>query len=55
MDNSRWRCLLGFLLTTVTIQTIPPIVRGAGWPWAFAALAVGPVLGVRAIRRLQRM
>ena len=46
---------LGFLLTTVTIQTIPPIVRGAGWPWAFAALAVGPVLGVRAIRRLQRM
>ena len=46
---------LGFLLTTVTIQTIPPIVRGAGWPWAFAALAVGPVLGVRAIRRLQRI
>ncbi|NBW66255.1 MFS transporter [bacterium] len=45
---------LGFLLTTITIQMIPPIVRGAGWPWAFAALAVGPVLGVRSIRRLQR-
>jgi len=46
---------LGFLLTTITIQMIPPIVRGVGWPWAFAALAVGPVLGVSAIRRLQRV
>ncbi|HLA91210.1 MAG TPA: MFS transporter [Gemmatimonadaceae bacterium] len=43
---------LGFLLTTATIQVIPPVVRGAGWPWAFALLAVGPFLGILAIRRL---
>ncbi len=43
---------LGFLLTTVTIQVIPPLVRTLGWPWAFTLLAVGPVLGIVAIRRL---
>ena len=45
---------LGFLLTTVTIQLIPPIVRNAGWPWAFALLASGPFLGIVAIRRLAK-
>ncbi len=43
---------LGFLLTTVTIQVIPPLVRTLGWPWAFTLLAVGPALGIVAIRRL---
>jgi MFS family permease len=43
---------IGFLLTTITIQVIPPIVRTAGWPWAFALLALGPFLGIRSIRRL---
>ena len=43
---------VGFLLTTITIQVIPPIVRTAGWPWAFALLAVGPFLGIGAMRRL---
>lgn len=43
---------LGFLLTTATIQVIPPLVRGAGWPWAFACLAIGPFLGILSIRRL---
>lgn len=43
---------IGFLLTTITIQVIPPIVRTAGWPWAFALLATGPLLGIIAIRRL---
>ena len=43
---------LGFLLTTITIQVIPPIVRTAGWPWAFALLSVGPLLGIGAMRRL---
>ena len=43
---------VGFLLTTVTIQVIPPIVRSAGWPWAFALLSVGPFLGIGAMRRL---
>jgi MFS family permease len=43
---------LGFLLTIGTIQVIPPLVRFAGWPWAFALLAVGPLLGILSIRRL---
>lgn len=43
---------LGFLLTTITIQVIPPLVQRVGWPGAFTALAVGPLLGIRAIRRL---
>jgi MFS family permease len=43
---------LGFLLTMATIQIIPPAVELVGWPWAFAILAVGPVFGIAAIRRL---
>lgn len=44
---------IGFLLTTLTIQVVPLIVRTAGWPWAFALLAVGPALGILSIRRLR--
>ncbi|MEX2152633.1 MAG: MFS transporter [Gemmatimonadaceae bacterium] len=43
---------LGFLLTTITIQLIPPVVEVAGWAWAFPLLAVGPAAGIAAIRRL---
>jgi MFS family permease len=43
---------LGFLLTTVTIQLIPPTVALVGWRWAFPLLAVGPAAGIAAIRRL---
>jgi MFS family permease len=43
---------LGFLLTTVTIQLVPPVVDTVGWPWAFPLLAVGPAAGIAAIRRL---
>jgi MFS family permease len=43
---------LGFLLTTVTIQLIPPLERAVGWPWAFPLLALGPFAGIAAIRRL---
>ena len=43
---------LGFLLTTLTIQVIPPMVRLAGWPWAFALLSLGPLLGIASMRRL---
>ena len=45
---------LGFLLTTVTIQVVPPIVRSLGWPWVFAMLAIGPTLGILSVSRLQR-
>jgi MFS family permease len=43
---------LGFLLTTLSIQIVPPIVRLGGWPWAFALLALGPAFGILFIRRL---
>ncbi len=43
---------LGFLLSMATIQAVPAIVSAKGWPWAFAGLAIGPVLGIWAIRRL---
>ena len=44
---------LGFLLTMGSIQLIPVAVEWVGWRWAFAILAVGPVLGIAAIRRLK--
>jgi MFS family permease len=43
---------LGFLLTAVTIQLVPPVVALVGWRWAFPALALGPALGIWSIRRL---
>lgn len=43
---------LGFLLTLISIQLVPPIVERAGWPVAFAVLAFGPLAGIIAIRRL---
>lgn len=45
---------LGFLLTTLTIQAIPPLVARVGWEGAFAVLAIGPVLGIVALRSLVR-
>jgi MFS family permease len=43
---------LGFLLTMASIQLIPLMVAAVGWRWAFAALALGPALGIAAIGRL---
>ena len=43
---------LGFLLTTLTIQMVPPVVSRMGWAWAFPLLALGPIAGIAAIRRL---
>ncbi|MEQ1690360.1 MAG: MFS transporter [Gemmatimonas sp.] len=45
---------LGFLLTTITIQLIPPMVAWLGWQWVFPILAIGPWLGIVSIRRLAR-
>ncbi len=44
---------LGFLLTAVTIRVIPPIEARFGPGVAFAALALGPVAGIVAMRRLR--
>lgn len=43
---------LGFLLTTITIQLVPPVVESLSWAWAFPVLALGPLAGIAAIRRL---
>jgi MFS family permease len=46
---------LGFLLTIFSIQLVPPLVDLFGWQWAFPILALGPALGIVAIRRLARL
>ena len=45
---------LGFLLTAVVIQLVPPLAARFGWPWAFAVLSLGPVFGMWSIRQLVR-
>jgi MFS family permease len=42
---------LGFLLTMVSIQLVPPVAHAFGWRWAFVMLAAGPIFGIAAIRR----
>jgi MFS family permease len=44
---------VGFLLTTISIELIPYLVKAVGWRYAFAALAPGPVFGVLAMLRLR--
>ena len=45
---------VGFLLTLVTIRTVPQIAETLTWRWAFPLLAAGPLLGVMAMLRLKR-
>jgi len=44
---------LGFLLTLVTIQIVPPLVQTVGWERVFAVLAIGPVVGAISMWRLR--
>lgn len=44
---------LGFLLTMVTVQGIPPLARSWGWGPALSVLAIGPALGIVAMARLR--
>jgi MFS family permease len=44
---------IGFLLTSVTIQLVPLLAGWLGWRFAFPVLALGPALGIAAIRRLR--
>ncbi|WP_251343598.1 MFS transporter [Haloplanus halophilus] len=44
---------IGFLLTTISIQLVPMVVETVGWRWAFAPLAVGPLLGTLSMLRLR--
>jgi MFS family permease len=43
---------LGFLLTMLPMQLLPQIARSVGWRWSFTVLAIGPLVGIAAIRRL---
>ncbi len=46
---------VGFAITLASIWLIPLAVRAVGWRWAFATLAIGPVLGVIAMGRLRAL
>jgi MFS family permease len=46
---------VGFLLTLVTIQGAAALAAAIGWRWTFPGLALGPALGILAIRRLRRL
>ena len=45
---------MGFLLTLVSIRLLPTIQRAVGWEWAFAFLALGPIVGIWAMLTLRR-
>ena len=44
---------MGFMLTLVTVRLVPTLVESFGWQWSFAILALGPLFGIWAMRRLQ--
>lgn len=46
---------IGFLLTTISIQLIPPLVNLVGWHYAFMILAPGPLFGVLSMLRLRAL
>lgn len=46
---------IGFLITLVSIQAMPFIVKIVGWNLAFSILAIGPFLGTIAMLRLRQM
>ncbi len=43
---------IGFLITTLSIQTVPAVVEFVGWRYAFPMLAIGPALGIWAMTKL---
>jgi MFS family permease len=46
---------LGFTLTFFTVQAVPWVAEAVGWRMTLAAMAVGPLVGVLAMRRLARL
>jgi MFS family permease len=46
---------IGFLLTSISIELIPHLVKLVGWRYAFVILAPGPLLGVIAMLRLRSL
>ena len=46
---------LGFLLTAISQRAVAALAANYGWRWAAASLAVGPALGILAMRRLMAL
>lgn len=46
---------IGFAITIVTIQALPYVQAYVGWEWVFAFLSIGPILGIIAMAKLQRI
>ncbi|HXH12462.1 MAG TPA: MFS transporter [Alphaproteobacteria bacterium] len=46
---------LGFMLTLLTIQAIPPLVDAVGWEYVFMILALGPAFGAWSMWRSRRL
>jgi hypothetical protein len=42
----------GFTLTFFTVQAVPAVAAALGWPITLALMAIGPILGVTAMRQL---
>jgi MFS family permease len=45
---------VGYLITLVSIHAVQMLLERFGWNWAFAALALGPAIGIVAMIRLRR-
>ncbi len=45
---------IGFTISAATIWIIPVLEDTATWRWAFAVLAIGPLVGILAMLRLRR-
>jgi MFS family permease len=46
---------LGFTLTFFTVQAVPFVAAALGWPLTLALMALGPAVGIEAMRRLMRI
>jgi MFS family permease len=46
---------IGFLITTASIRLMPVVVDRVSWRFAFAVLAIGPILGIIAMLRLRAL
>jgi MFS family permease len=46
---------IGFLVTLVSTWLVPRLAEAWGWPWAFAFLVPGPLLGTVAMWTLRRL
>jgi MFS family permease len=46
---------MGFLLTTISIELVPQVLKLVGWRYAFVILAPGPLFGVLAMLRLRSL